>query len=109
MLDRNELLFWYCACRGLLFGSTTDRSAQLRLRARRRPATNERDDLGDDLVPDFITLKDKITIPNLLIQAHWASMGMIIYDGDQLPFGIPGVRLRPSTALGTVGNGPATR
>ena len=77
-------------------------------------STNERDDLGDDLVPDFITrvrdgafygwpwyylgvnedprhrgerpdLKDKITIPDVLIQAHSASMGMIIYDGDQFP------------------------
>jgi glucose/arabinose dehydrogenase len=30
-------------------------------------------------------LKDKITIPDLLIQAHSASMGMTIYDGDQFP------------------------
>ena len=73
-------------------------------------STNE----GDDLVPDFITrvragafygwpwyylganedprhrgerpdLKDKITIPDVLIQAHSASMGMIIYDNDQFP------------------------
>ena len=73
-------------------------------------STNER----DDLVPDFVTrvrggafygwpwyylganedprhrgerpdLKDKITIPGVLIQAHSASMGMIIYDGDQFP------------------------
>src|SRR5262249_57569584 len=77
-------------------------------------ANNERDDLGDDLVPDFITrvrdgafygwpwyylganedpryrgerrdLKDKITVPDVLIQAHSASMGMIFYDGDQFP------------------------
>jgi glucose/arabinose dehydrogenase len=77
-------------------------------------SNNERDDLGDDLVPDFITrvrdgacygwpwyylganedprhrgerpdLKDKITVPDVLIQAHSASMGMIIYDGDQFP------------------------
>src|SRR5262245_53307253 len=77
-------------------------------------STNERDDLGDDLVPDFLTrvrdgafygwpwyylganedprhrgarldLKDKITVPDVLIQAHSASMGMIIYDGDQFP------------------------
>src|SRR5262245_59766214 len=75
-------------------------------------STNERDGLGDDLVPDFVTrvrggafygwpwyylganedprhrgerpdLKDKITVPDVLIQAHSASMGMIIYDGDQ--------------------------
>jgi glucose/arabinose dehydrogenase len=77
-------------------------------------STNERDDLGDDLVPDFVTrvrdgafygwpwyyvganedprhrgerpdLKGKITVPDVLIQAHSASMGMIIYDGDQFP------------------------
>jgi glucose/arabinose dehydrogenase len=77
-------------------------------------STNERDDLGDDLVPDFMTrvrdgafygwpwyylganedprhrgerpdLKDKITVPDVLIQAHSASMGMVIYDGDQFP------------------------
>jgi glucose/arabinose dehydrogenase len=77
-------------------------------------STNERDDLGDDLVPDFLTrvrdgafygwpwyylgtnedprhpgerpdLKDKITVPDVLIQAHSASMGIIIYDGDQFP------------------------
>jgi glucose/arabinose dehydrogenase len=77
-------------------------------------STNERDDLGDDLVPDFVTrvrdgafygwpwyylganedprhrgerpdLKDKITVPDVLIQAHSASMGTIIYEGDQFP------------------------
>ena len=77
-------------------------------------STNERDDLGDDLVPDFMTrvrdgafygwpwyylgahedprhrgerpdLKDKITVPDVLIEAHSASMGMVIYDGDQFP------------------------
>src|SRR5262245_43463292 len=70
-------------------------------------STNERDDLGDDLVPDFITrvrdgafygwpwyylganedprhrgerpdLKDKVTVPDVLIQAHSASMGMVL-------------------------------
>src|SRR5512132_4142468 len=30
-------------------------------------------------------LKDKITLPDVLIQAHSASMGMVIYDGDQFP------------------------
>ena len=77
-------------------------------------STNERDDLGDDLVPDFMTrvrdgafygwpwyylganedprhrgerpdLKDKVTVPDVLIQAHSASMGMVIYEGDQFP------------------------
>ena len=77
-------------------------------------STNERDNLGDDLVPDFMTrvrdgafygwpwyylganedprhrgerpdLKDKITVPDVLIQAHSASMGMVFYDSDQFP------------------------
>jgi glucose/arabinose dehydrogenase len=77
-------------------------------------STNERDDLGDDLVPDFITrvragaffgwpwyylgahedpnhrgerpdLRDKITVPDVLIQAHSASMRIAFYDGSQFP------------------------
>jgi glucose/arabinose dehydrogenase len=77
-------------------------------------STNERDDLGDDLVPDFVTrvrdgafygwpwyylgpnedprhrgerpdLKDKVTVPDVLIQAHSASMGLVFYDNDQFP------------------------
>ena len=77
-------------------------------------STNERDLLGDDLVPDYITrvrenkfygwpwyyigahedprhknarpdLSDKITIPDILIQAHSASMQMTFYTGNQFP------------------------
>ena len=77
-------------------------------------STNERDLLGDDLVPDYITrvrdggfygwpwyylggnedprhkngrpdLKDKVTVPDILIQAHSASLGMMFYTGDQFP------------------------
>jgi glucose/arabinose dehydrogenase len=77
-------------------------------------STNERDDLGDNLPPDYVTrvraggfygwpwyyigdnedphhrgerpdLKDKITIPDVLIEAHSASLGMTIYDGSQFP------------------------
>jgi glucose/arabinose dehydrogenase len=77
-------------------------------------STNERDGLGDDLVPDFITrvqensfygwpwfyigdhqdprhpgaradLKDKITVPDVLVQAHSASLGLTFYDGDSFP------------------------
>jgi glucose/arabinose dehydrogenase len=77
-------------------------------------STNERDELGDDLVPDFITrvregafygwpwyylgsnedplhrgerpdLKSKVTVPDVLIQAHSASMGMVFYNGEQFP------------------------
>jgi glucose/arabinose dehydrogenase len=77
-------------------------------------STNERDGLGDDLVPDFITrvregafygwpwfyigdnqdprytgeradLKGKVTIPDVLIQAHSASLGLVFYDGEMFP------------------------
>lgn len=77
-------------------------------------STNERDSLGDDLVPDYVTrvkenafygwpwfyigdhqdprhagaradLGGKITIPDVLIQAHSASMGMTFYDGNSFP------------------------
>jgi glucose/arabinose dehydrogenase len=77
-------------------------------------STNERDGLGDNLVPDYITrvregafygwpwyyiggnedprrrgerpdLKDKVTIPDVLIQAHSASLGMTFYEASQFP------------------------
>jgi hypothetical protein len=77
-------------------------------------STNERDDLGNDLPPDYVTrvsagafygwpwyyiggnedphhrgeradLKDKVAIPDVLIEAHSASLGVTIYDGSQFP------------------------
>jgi glucose/arabinose dehydrogenase len=77
-------------------------------------STNERDDLGNDLPPDYVTrvregsffgwpwyyiggnedphhrgarpdLKNKVTLPDVLIEAHSASLGMAIYDGSQFP------------------------
>jgi glucose/arabinose dehydrogenase len=77
-------------------------------------STNERDNLGDDLVPDYVTrvrenafygwpwfyigdhqdprhagarpdLKDKITVPDVLLQAHSASLGLTFYDGNSFP------------------------
>jgi hypothetical protein len=77
-------------------------------------STNERDGLGDDLVPDYVTrvrenafygwpwfyigshqdprhldarpdLKDKVTTPDVLLQAHSASLGMTFYDGNNFP------------------------
>jgi glucose/arabinose dehydrogenase len=77
-------------------------------------STNERDGLGDNLVPDYVTrvheggfygwpwfyigdhgdprhagerpdLKDKITVPDVLIQAHSASLGLTFYDGSGFP------------------------
>lgn len=77
-------------------------------------STNERDGFGDDLVPDYVTrvkegafygwpwyyigshedprhtgerpdLKDKVTVPDVLIQAHSASLGLVFYGGNAFP------------------------
>jgi glucose/arabinose dehydrogenase len=77
-------------------------------------STNERDLLGDDLPPDYITrvregafygwpwyyigpnedprhknarpdLKDKVTVPDVLLQPHAASLQMVVYNGNQFP------------------------
>ena len=77
-------------------------------------SVNERDELGDDLVPDYITrvrehgfygwpwfylgdnqdprhpgkhpeLKGKVSVPDVLVQSHSASLGMAFYDGEQFP------------------------
>jgi glucose/arabinose dehydrogenase len=77
-------------------------------------STNERDGFGDDLVPDYVTrvregafygwpwfyignhedprhagerpdLKDKVTVPDVLIQAHSASLGITFYNGNAFP------------------------
>lgn len=77
-------------------------------------STNERDGLGDNLVPDYVTsvrenafygwpwyyigghedprhagarpdLKDKVAIPDVLVQAHSASLGLTFYGGSNFP------------------------
>ena len=77
-------------------------------------STNERDGLGDDLVPDYVTrvheggyygwpwyyigshedphhagqrpdLRDKVTTPDVLIAAHSASLGLAFYQGSNFP------------------------
>ena len=77
-------------------------------------STNERDGLGDNLVPDYVTrvrqggfygwpwyylggnedprragerpdLKDKVTVADVLIQAHSASLGLTFYNGSMFP------------------------
>ena len=77
-------------------------------------STNERDGLGDNLVPDYVTrvregafygwpwfyiggtedphhagerpdLKGKVAIPDVLIQAHSASLGLTFYDHSAFP------------------------
>jgi glucose/arabinose dehydrogenase len=76
-------------------------------------STNERDGLGDNLPPDYLTrvreggfygwpwyyagahadprhvgerrdLKDKVTVPDVLLQPHSAPLQMMFYSGDQL-------------------------
>ena len=75
---------------------------------------NERDTYGDNLVPDYVThverggfygwpwfyiggnydpahegkhpeLKSKAIVPDVLVQPHSASLGMVFYDGKQFP------------------------
>jgi glucose/arabinose dehydrogenase len=77
-------------------------------------SVNERDELGDNLVPDYIThveeggfygwpwwymgghqdprhkgkhpeLKSKVITPDVLLQPHLASLQMLFYDGAQFP------------------------
>ncbi len=77
-------------------------------------SVNERDRLGDNLVPDYITsvkeggfygwpwfymgpnqdprhagkrpdLKNKVIVPDVLLQAHLASLGMVFYEGQMFP------------------------
>ncbi|MGY3493377.1 MULTISPECIES: PQQ-dependent sugar dehydrogenase [unclassified Bradyrhizobium] len=77
-------------------------------------STNERDGRGDNLVPDYVTrvregafygwpwyyiggnedpahagarpdLKDKVTVPDVLLQAHSASLGLTFYTGSSFP------------------------
>ena len=77
-------------------------------------STNERDALGDNLVPDYVThvqkggfygwpwyymgdhqdprlpgkhpeLKGKVLVPDVLVSPHNASLGLTFYDGSQFP------------------------
>jgi glucose/arabinose dehydrogenase len=77
-------------------------------------SVNERDQLGDNLVPDYIThvqegafygwpwyymgsnqdprhagkhpeLNGKVTVPDVLLQPHFASLEMTFYEGSQFP------------------------
>jgi len=77
-------------------------------------SVNERDGLGDDLVPDYITrvkeggfygwpwfyigpnqdprhpgahpeLKERVIVPDVLLTSHMASLGMVFYTGTQFP------------------------
>ena len=91
-------------------------------------SVNERDGLGDHLVPDYIThveeggfygwpwyylgphqdprhkgkhpeLKDKVLVPDVLLQSHSASLDMTFYDGRAVPQGVPARCLRRRARL----------
>ncbi len=93
-------------------------------------SVNERDALGDNLVPDYIThvqpngfygwpwwymggmqdprhkgkhpeLKDRVITPDVLIQPHNASLEMVFYEGKQFPQSIAETSSPPSMAHGT--------
>lgn len=77
-------------------------------------SVNERDEIGDDLVPDYVTrvreggfygwpwfylgghqdprhqgkqpeLKNQVIVPDVLIQSHSASLDLTFYNGEQFP------------------------
>jgi glucose/arabinose dehydrogenase len=77
-------------------------------------STNERDEIGEDLPPDYISrvrsggfygwpwfyignhpdprhkgkhleLADKVVVPDVLVQAHSATLNLCFYTGDQFP------------------------
>jgi glucose/arabinose dehydrogenase len=104
---KNERVYAY-GIRNAVGLATHPRSGQL------WASVNERDLLGDHLVPDYIThveeggfygwpwfylgpnedprhagkhpeLRDKVVTPDVLVQSHSASLDMIFYDGKQFP------------------------
>ena len=91
-------------------------------------STNERDGLGDNLVPDYVTrvregeffgwpwrymgdhedprwkgsrpdLAGKVANPDVLIQPHSAPLGMTFYTGTAFPSRLSGLRLRRAARL----------
>jgi glucose/arabinose dehydrogenase len=93
-------------------------------------STNERDELGEDLPPDYISsvrpggfygwpwfyignhpdprhkgkhpeLADKVIVPDVLVQAHSATLNLCFYTGDQFPGEYRGDIFAASTAHGT--------
>jgi glucose/arabinose dehydrogenase len=107
-------------------------------------SVNERDELGDNLPPDYVTrvkqggfygwpwyyiganedprlkgirpdLKDKVIVPDTLIQAHSAPLGMVVYQAPKPARRTPSRKSTratsswPCTAPGTAASAPATR
>ena len=100
---------------------------------------NERDEIGSDLVPDYLTsvrdggfygwpysyfgqhvdervkpprpdLVAKAIVPDYALGSHAAPLGLAFYDGEPLPAALPrAARSSASTARGTAGRPAATR
>ena len=100
---------------------------------------NERDELGDNVPFEYATtvkeggfygwpwyyigdnedprhqgerpdLAGKVTVPDVLMQAHSAPLNIAFYDGDELSGRISrAMPSSPCTAPGTAASGPATR
>jgi glucose/arabinose dehydrogenase len=106
---KNERIFAY-GIRNPVGLATHPRTGQL------WTSVNERDGLGDNLVPDYIThveeggfygwpwyylgpnqdpnhegkhpeLKNKVIVPDVILQSHMASLDLTFYDGDAFPQG----------------------
>ena len=92
-------------------------------------SVNERDGLGDNLVPDYIThveeggfygwpwwymggsqdprhkgkhpeLKDKVIVPDVLLQPHNASLELAFYQGQAVPCRVYGRHFSPQSGAG---------
>jgi len=101
-------------------------------------SVNERDELGGDLVPDYMTsvrdggfygwpysyygqniddrvkpprpdLVAKALVPDYALGAHTASLGLTFYNGALFPPAMPAARLLASTDHGTASRAAATR
>jgi glucose/arabinose dehydrogenase len=101
-------------------------------------STNERDEIGEDLPPDYISsvrpggfygwpwfyignhidprhrgkhpeLSDKVIVPDMLVEAHSATLNLCFYTGDQFRLNTKATFSPRSTVRGTERNAPATR
>ncbi len=101
-------------------------------------STNERDELGDNLVPDYIShvqpggfygwpwyyigdhqdprhkgahpeLASKVIVPDVLVQSHSASLNLCFYMANNSPRNIGAMFLPPFTALGIAAGERDTR
>jgi len=101
-------------------------------------STNERDEIGEDLPPDYISsvkpggfygwpwfyignhpdprhkgkhpeLAERVIVPDVLVEAHSATLNLCIYTGDQFRLNTKATSSPLSTVHGTGRNAPATK